>query len=266
MERKFFVEPGSIVREIWGRADIVLFIFAGAAAEFAVNKAVDWLYFTGKLPADPIGRMFSTMNYAKQIVFAPLDKANHTIDAIRKIHLAVEQARGSSIPEEAYRDVLFMLIRYSISAFEVLERKLSNREKAEVYQVFLELGNRMGLKKNPSTYMEWQYINETYLVAGTGRSPFSADLYRQYRKHLGPLGFFFLVEVQRLITPKHVKTLLGINKTSLLALVLPVYRVGRRLHLDKVWMRLLLPCRYSQQVKGLEKCPFSKAVLKLRIE
>ena len=46
----------------------VAFIFAGAAAEFALNKAVDWLYFTGKLPKDPLGRLFTTVEYARQIV------------------------------------------------------------------------------------------------------------------------------------------------------------------------------------------------------
>ena len=66
---QFFVEKNSIVRKIWGKSDTVLFIFAGAAAEFALNKAVDWLYFTGKLPADPLGRLFSTVRYARQDCF-----------------------------------------------------------------------------------------------------------------------------------------------------------------------------------------------------
>ena len=50
----YFVHPSSIVRKIWGSGDTILFIFAGAAAEFALNKAVDWLYFTGRLPSDPV--------------------------------------------------------------------------------------------------------------------------------------------------------------------------------------------------------------------
>ena len=65
-----FVKTDSIVREIWGKSDTVLFIFAGASAEFALNKAVDWLYFTGRLPADPLGRLFSTVAYARMIIFA----------------------------------------------------------------------------------------------------------------------------------------------------------------------------------------------------
>ena len=68
----------AIVRQIWGNADTILFIFGGAAAEFSLNKAVDWLYFTGKLPADPLGRLFSTVVYAQQILF--LDEATSHLD------------------------------------------------------------------------------------------------------------------------------------------------------------------------------------------
>src|SRR4030095_9403174 len=103
---QYFVEKNSVVRKIWGKSDTVLFIFAGAAAEFALNKAVDWLYFTGKLPADPIGRLFSTVTYARRIIFSSLDEANKAIETIRQIHIAVEKNRGSSIPDWAYRDVL----------------------------------------------------------------------------------------------------------------------------------------------------------------
>src|SRR5687767_15742116 len=92
---QYFVEKNSIVRKIWGKSDIVLFIFAGASAEFALNKAVDWLYFTGKLPADPLGRLFSTVRYARRIVFSSMDDANKAIDTVRDIHAAVEQNRGA---------------------------------------------------------------------------------------------------------------------------------------------------------------------------
>ncbi len=65
-----FVEKSSIVRRIWGDLNLILLVFAGSAAEFALNRAVDWLFFTGKIPDDPIGRFFSTVAYAQQIVFA----------------------------------------------------------------------------------------------------------------------------------------------------------------------------------------------------
>ena len=121
---QYFVEKKSVVRKIWGKSDTVLFIFAGAAAEFALNKAVDWLYFTGKLPSDPIGRLFSTVSYARRIVFAPMEEASKAIDTIKQIHTAVEKNRGAAIPDWAYRDVLFMLIHYSIAAYELLEKKI----------------------------------------------------------------------------------------------------------------------------------------------
>src|SRR3954467_14012635 len=105
-----FVASNSIVRTIWGDADTILLIFAGAAAEFALNRAVDWLFFTGALPRDPIGRLFSTAAYAQQIVFADRATAHYTLSRIARVHQAVEQQRGQQIPAWAYRDVLYLLI------------------------------------------------------------------------------------------------------------------------------------------------------------
>src|ERR1700729_4087968 len=96
---RYFVEKKSIVRKIWGKSDTVLFIFAGAAAEFALNKAVDWLYFTGRLPADPLGRLFATVAYARQIIFAKKDDALKAIGQITAIHQGVEKKRGANIPD-----------------------------------------------------------------------------------------------------------------------------------------------------------------------
>src|SRR4026209_884014 len=94
-----FVEKSSIVRRIWSNPDLVLLLFAGSAAEFALNRAVDWLFFTGKLPSDPIGRLFATAGYAQHIVFADERTASRTLDAIRAVHAAVEHQRGQRIPD-----------------------------------------------------------------------------------------------------------------------------------------------------------------------
>ena len=67
---QWFVEPNSIVRQIWGDADVVMLIFCAGAAEFALNRAVDWLFFTRAIPADPLGRLFSTAAYTQDIIFA----------------------------------------------------------------------------------------------------------------------------------------------------------------------------------------------------
>src|SRR5580692_12416543 len=96
-----FVSRGSIVRKIWGSSDTVMLVFAGSAAEFALNSSVDWLYYTGRLPADPIGRLFSTVRYARDIIFSPADRALGAIDQITAIHSGVEKGRGMKIPDSA---------------------------------------------------------------------------------------------------------------------------------------------------------------------
>ncbi len=162
---EYFVDKNSIVRQIWGKSDTILFIFAGASAEFALNKAVDWLYFTGRLPSDPLGRLFSTVSYARAIVFSENEAALRAIDAMAHIHAKVESSRSSTIPDWAYRDVLFMLIDYSIRSFEVLEHNLSGTEKEEVFDVFKRMGNRMGLKELPDNSVHLMITSPPYNVS-----------------------------------------------------------------------------------------------------
>jgi ER-bound oxygenase mpaB/B'/Rubber oxygenase, catalytic domain len=248
---KYFVHKQSIVRSIWGKADTILFIFAGASAEFALNKAVDWLYFTGKLPSDPIGRLFSTVTYARKIVFAENEDALKAIDTIAAIHQAVENNRKSQIPDWAYRDVLYMLIHYSIAAFELLDRKLSDEEKQEVYDVFYRVGKRMQLKELPENYQAWLPDRVAHLENDLLHSQFTDDLFVQYKKHLGGFRFTILTEAQKLVVPGHVARLLQFGNTKILRVALPVYKASRMLNADKLLMNLLLPANYKQQILAL---------------
>lgn len=249
---EFFVQKNSVVRTIWGKSDIILFIFAGAAAEFALNKAVDWLYFTGRLPADPLGRLFSTVRYARRIVFSPLDEANKAIDAMRQIHTAVEQNRGATIPDWAYRDVLFMLIHYSIASCELLEKKLSDAEKEEVYNVFYRVGKRMGLKELPPNYIEWLPARETHLQQDLQKSEYTTDLFKQYKKHLGAMRFKVLIEGQKLVVPQRVKELLEFRDFSFLTPAVPVYKISKLMKMDWLLRNILLPADYKDQVDALD--------------
>lgn len=247
-----FVKNHSIIKTIWGKSDTVLFIFAGASAEFALNKAVDWLYFTGKLPSDPIGRLFSTVQYARRIVFAPMQDANKAIDAMSKIHLSVEKSRGYSIPDWAYRDVLFMLIYYSIASYELLERKLSDEEKEEVYNVFYRVGYGMGLKELPKNYMEWLPIRASHLKEDLQKSEYTIDLFEQYKKHLGAVRYKLLIEAQKLVVPKTVRTLMQFDDFSWLKPIVPLYKFSRLIKLDGFIKHLLLPSNYMEQIKELD--------------
>ncbi|SDD15430.1 oxygenase MpaB family protein [Niabella drilacis] len=250
---QFFVEPQSIVRRIWGKSDTVLFIFAGAAAEFALNKAVDWLYFTGKLPADPVGRLFSTVQYAKTIVFSSLNQAEEAIGRMRNIHQAVEQSRGYPIPDWAYRDVLFMLIYYSIASYELLEKKLTPEEKEAVYNVFFRVGTTMGLQALPPTYAGWLPLRNQHLIHNLQKSAYTTDLFMQYKKQLGALRFKILVESQKLLVPGRVKELLHFTGFSFLTPIIPLYKASRLIKMDGVLKNLLLPPRYRDQVRRLDE-------------
>jgi hypothetical protein len=250
-----FVHEKSIVREIWGRHDTVLLIFAGSAAEFALNKAVDWLYFTGRLPSDPLGRLFSTVTYARNIVFSENQKALHVIDAMRNIHSQVEANRKATIPDWAYRDVLYMLIHYSIASYETLERKLTQHEKEQVYDVFYRVGFRMGLRDLPATYHLWLISREHHLLNDLASSNYTKDLFKQYKKHLGEIRYRILIESQKLVVPQHVKALLHFRNLRMLSPLVPVYKIVRRIKLDWFFFSGILPSNYREQIKSLNIDP-----------
>jgi hypothetical protein len=252
MKKEYFVSEGSVVRRIWGSGDTILFIFAGAAAEFALNKAVDWLYFTGKLPADPLGRLFSTVSYARAIVFSERHSALRAIDSMATIHSHVEAKRKQQIPDWAYRDVLFLLIDYSIRSFEVLERKMSAEEKNEVFQVFNQIGLRMGINGLPQTFTQWMSMRNQHLRENLRNSHYTTDLFKQYRRHLGSVRYRIMVETQKLIVPAGVRQMLGFRRTSFMPIIILLYKLSRVLNLDWILKELILPSKYKKEIRALD--------------
>jgi hypothetical protein len=255
-----FVERGSIVRTIWGNADMVLLVFAGGAAEFALNRAVDWLFFTGKLPADPIGRLFSTASYAQQIVFADKAKATAALTRIRNLHSAVERQRGQTIPAWAHRDVLYMLIDYSERAHELLARPLTAQEKADLYDVFYRVGVGLGIPGLPSSYDDWRLDRQLHLERDLVRSTATDTLYSRYRDQLGAWRFGVLLKVQSLITPQHVRRLLDMRSSRIMRPLLRLYPLMIRAGLRSVVQQALMPAEHLQSVRALDYrggCPFS---------
>ncbi|GAA4460205.1 hypothetical protein GCM10023189_34970 [Nibrella saemangeumensis] len=250
---QYFVRPDSVVKSIWGDADVILLIFAGSAGEFALNRAVDWLFFTGKLPADPIGRLFSTVRYAQEIVFSDKESAERAIARIHAIHGGVEKSRGQRIPDWAYRDVLYMLIDYSERAYQLLHRPLTLSEKEEVYDVFRRVGEGLQIPDLPKTYADWLVDRRSHIRRDLAYSIYTKRLFERYREELGPWRYNLLLQSQSLLVPERVHRLLDLPPKPLLASTMWLYKVLNRLGLRSMVQRALLPAEYLKDIRNLDR-------------
>jgi len=248
-----FVDRRSIVRRIWGDPDLILLIFAGSAAEFAVNRAVDWLFFTGKIPGDPIGRLFSTVRYAQEIVFVDEETAQRTLNRINASHQAVEKQRSATIPDWAYRDVLYMLVDYSERAHALLYKQLSNSERNELYSVFLRIGEGLSIPDLPATYEEWRVDRQRHMVRDLTYSRHSSLLFKSYRAHLGVWRYYLLLQVQALLVPAEVRRLLHLNPNSLISGAVQTYGLVTALNLQSIVHSVLIPPRYWAQLRQFDR-------------
>lgn len=248
-----FVHRGSIVRKIWGNPDLVLLIFAGSAAEFALNRAVDWLFFTGEIPRDPIGRLFSTVRYAQQIVFTDHETARRTLERINAQHASVEHDRGQTIPDWAYRDVLYMLIDYSERAYSLLYGPLSQAQKTDIFEVFLRIGEGLHVQELPKTYDEWRVDRRRHLLRDLSYSKFTSMLFQSYRTHLGPWRYYLLLEVQALLVPDEVRRLLRMDENKIISGLVQTYSLIGRGNLRSLVHGLLIPPRYWKDVRNFSR-------------
>jgi uncharacterized protein (DUF2236 family) len=247
-----FAAPGSIVRSVWGDADTILLAFAGSAAEFALNRAVDWLFHSGRLPDDPLGRLFSTARFARDIAFADEATAARTLARIRAAHGAVERSRGQEMPAWAHRDVLYMLIDYSERAFESLRRPLTASERDDLYDVFRRVGEGLEVPELPGTYDEWREDRRVHMERDLAYSDLTAELYRRYRLHLGRWRYETLLRVQSVIVPDHVRRLLGLGRCGWMRPSLGAYRLMARAGLRPLIHRLVMPPAILAQVRALD--------------
>jgi uncharacterized protein (DUF2236 family) len=248
-----FIDHRSIVRKIWGSPDLILLIFAGSAAEFALNRAVDWLFFTGKIPADPIGRLFSTVRFAQEIVFVDEDTARRTLERINAKHRSIEHQRGQTIPDWAYRDVLYMLVDYSERAYGLLYKPLSASQQHELYTVFRRIGDGLRIPELPATYAEWRRDRRRHLDRDLAYTRHTSLLFRQYRRHLGLWRYCLLLQVQALLVPNEVRRLLHLSPNKLLSQLVRTYAIVERCNLQSVVHTLLIPPRYWAEVRRFDR-------------
>jgi uncharacterized protein (DUF2236 family) len=248
-----FVGQGSIVRRVWGDADLVLLVFAGAAAEFALNRAVDWLFVTGSLPQDPLARFFSTAAYAQRIALGSRAEAAQVMAAIRAAHQGVERRRGARIPDWAHRDVLYLLIDYSARAFEAVHRPLTPAERKELYAVFRRIGEGLGIPELPPDHTAWVADRVRHMERDLVYTAHTAELYAAYRQALGPWRFALMIRVQGALAPPHVRTLLGLPRAPILGRLLQLYPTLVRHGLQPTVRRALVPPAQLAAVQGLDR-------------
>ena len=91
------------------------------------------------------------------------------------------------------------------------------------------------------------------LTTGLYCSDFTVDLYRQYRKHLGFIRYFVLIQAQLLLVPKPVKKLLGLGNVRWLSPVLIIYKLFRLVNLQNILKNAILPPAYVAQVQAMDR-------------
>ena len=134
----------------------------------------------------------------------------------------------------------------------MLERKLSAEEKQEVYDVFYRFGVQMKLKELKPKYTDWLEQREQHIQQDLKNSKYTQDLFKQYKKHLGGVRYFFLIEAQKLLVPKRVRQLLNMRSFSWLTGFIPLYKLSRWLKVDVLVKAILLPKSYKKEIAGLD--------------
>ncbi len=198
--------------DLWTDPDCLLLIFAASSAEFAVNPSAEWLFYTGKLPADPVGRFISTIHYMRELMRAPSEEAYvAACRRIRGLHTKIEDKRGQLIPDEAYRDVLLMGMQNSVRALEVSQGRQITAAEAEAFvDNYSSMARHMGVPDYPQDYAEFLALRARRL-ASYETTKWTAKLYDSYRRALGPVGYWMLRKLTPALVEPQVATLAGLK-------------------------------------------------------
>ena len=205
MTRRFGSE---ITRAIWGNAENIVLIYAGAAAEFALNPENHWLFYTGNLPTDPLRRFEKTLLYQRKLFFMPQEAVPAVAKHIKEIHNEVEKKRSREqgeikISDQAYLQVFSMLIEYGILGYEYLHRlKLSTQERETYFNDIRSIALMMEIRDFPADYGDYLTRRDRMVVSELQCNVFTRELMDAYRKNLPRFCYWVLLQFQaRFIHP-----------------------------------------------------------------
>ncbi|HYG39856.1 MAG TPA: oxygenase MpaB family protein [Cytophagales bacterium] len=251
---KLSEESYKISQKIWSSTDVILLVFAGSAAEFATIKAVDWLFYTNKLPSAPIDRLFDTARFAQWLFFSTPSAAAHTLETINKVHSSVERSRGMNIPNWAYKDVLYMLIDYSERGYKIVYGEMTSKEKQAYFEAAMAVGKGMHLEDLPETYEAYLADRKLSLERDYELSMFTSELFNRYKQSLGKIRYGMLRMIQANIVPAELNKILKLKANPAIDILLKWYHKlpggGEKL---KFMHDVLLPRKYTEQLKNLGK-------------
>ena len=191
-----------ITRTIWGDTENILLIYAGSAAEFALNPENHWLFYTGKLPADPLRRFESTLQYQRKLFFTPQDSVPAIAKHIKNIHSDVEKKRSREqgevrISDPAYVQVFSMLIEYGILGYEYLHRcRMTTEEKETYFNDIRSMALMMEIRDFPEDYSNYLARRSRMVANELQCNVFTPQLMDAYRKSLGPVCYWGLLQFQ----------------------------------------------------------------------
>jgi hypothetical protein len=197
-----------ITRAIWGDAENILLIYAGSAAEFALNPENHWLFYTGKLPSDPLRRFEGTLRYQRKLFFTPQEAVPALARQIKHMHSEVEKRRSQEqgeikISSHAYLQVFSMLIEYGILGYEYLHcRKMPPPERETYFNDMRAIALMMEIRDFPEDYYEYLDRRTRMVVNELQCNVLTWELMEVYRKNLARVSYWGLLQFQaRFIHP-----------------------------------------------------------------
>jgi hypothetical protein len=197
-----------ITRTIWGDPENILLIYVGSAAEFALNPENHWLFYTGKLPSDPLRRFERTLRYQRKLFFTPHEAIPALARHIKDIHKDVEKSRSQvegpiKISDQAYLQVFSMLIEYGILGFEYLRRRKMRLQERETYfDDMRSIALMMEIRDFPEDYRHYLTRRTQMVVSELQCNAFTLELMAAYRKSLPAFSYWGLLQFQaRFIHP-----------------------------------------------------------------
>lgn len=218
--------------EGWSSLENIFLIYVGSAADFAANPENFWLFFTNSLPSNPQQRFIETMKHTRDIILASESEMGAVASRIRTIHTNVEDRRAretgdhTRISNKAFIQVGDMLVDYGIKAYEYLNRRpMTAEQKEETYQDAAQLFRLMRIEDVPQTYAEWFAKRNLSIQNDLRINEYTKPLYEAYKKDIGPIRYWLLLQFQSLFVDRRISQLLGLKTHPLFPFIYKLYPI-----------------------------------------